>query len=95
MNNQEIRAALERHWEATVAVALDLDRAHDIYNDDLIVEFPQSGERILYNLQVWNQGLFPSWGHITYELIYSILIFRRMIHKWLLKPSTRILIELI
>ncbi len=44
MNNQEIRAALERHWEATVA--LDLDRAHDIYHDDLIVEFPQSGERI-------------------------------------------------
>ena len=93
MNNQEIRAALERHWEATVA--LDLDRAHDIYNDDLIVEFPQSGERILYNLQVWNHDLFPSWGHITYELIYSILIFRRMIHKWLLKPFTRILIELI
>ena len=44
LNNQEIRAALERHWEATVA--LDLDRAHDIYHDDLIVEFPQSGERI-------------------------------------------------
>ena len=73
----------------------DLDTAHDIYHDDLIVEFPQSGERILYNLQVWNHDLFPSWGHITYELIYSILIFRRMIHKWLLKPSTRILIELI
>lgn len=40
MNNQEIRAALERNWEATVA--LDLDRVHDIYHDDLIVEFPQS-----------------------------------------------------
>ena len=24
----------------------DLDTAHDIYHDDLIVEFPQSGERI-------------------------------------------------
>ena len=44
MNNQEIRAALDHHREA--AVALDIDRAHDIYHDDVIVEFPQSGERI-------------------------------------------------
>ena len=44
MDNQEIRAALDRHWNATVV--LDLDRAHEIYHDDVIVEFPQSGERI-------------------------------------------------
>ena len=44
MDNQEIRAALGKYWEATVA--LDLDRIHDIYHDDVIVEFPQSGERI-------------------------------------------------
>jgi ketosteroid isomerase-like protein len=44
LDNQEICTALERHWQATVA--LDLDRVHDIYHDDLIVEFPQSGERI-------------------------------------------------
>jgi hypothetical protein len=44
MDNQEIRAALDRHWKATVA--LDLDKAHEIYHDDVIVEFPQSGERI-------------------------------------------------
>jgi hypothetical protein len=54
LNNQEIRAALKRHWDATVA--LDLDRAHDIYH--LIVEFPQSGERIsgecnLYELRAY------------------------------------------
>ena len=36
--------ALDRHWKATVA--LDLDKAHEIYHDDVIVEFPQSGERI-------------------------------------------------
>jgi hypothetical protein len=39
-------------------VALDLDRAHDIYHDDFIVEFPQSGERIsgernLYKLRAY------------------------------------------
>ena len=44
MDNHEIRAALDRHWKATVA--LDLDKAHEIYHDDVIVEFPQSGERI-------------------------------------------------
>ena len=44
MDNQEIRAALDRHWKATVA--LDIDKAHEIYHDDVIVEFPQSGERI-------------------------------------------------
>ena len=44
MNNQEIRAALDNHWEATVA--LDINRSHDIYHDEVIVEFPQSGERI-------------------------------------------------
>ena len=44
MDSHEIRAALDRHWKATVA--LDLDKAHEIYHDDVIVEFPQSGERI-------------------------------------------------
>jgi hypothetical protein len=44
MDNQEIRAALDRHWKATVA--LDIDKAHEIYHEDVIVEFPQSGERI-------------------------------------------------
>ncbi|MGH9975217.1 MAG: nuclear transport factor 2 family protein [Nitrososphaeraceae archaeon] len=44
MDNSEIRAALNHHWEA--AVSLDIDGAHDIYHDDVIVEFLQSGERI-------------------------------------------------
>ncbi|MGB7662283.1 MAG: hypothetical protein WBL67_06065 [Nitrososphaeraceae archaeon] len=44
MSNLEIRATLDRYWEATGA--LDLDRAHDIYHDDLIFEFPQSGKRL-------------------------------------------------
>jgi ketosteroid isomerase-like protein len=43
LNNHEIRATLDRYWEATVA--LDLERVHEIYHDDVIVEFPQSGER--------------------------------------------------
>lgn len=27
-------------------MARDIDRSHDIYHDDVVVEFPQSGERI-------------------------------------------------
>lgn len=44
MSNQEIRAILDSYWEATVAH--DLERVHEFYRDDIVVEFPQSGERI-------------------------------------------------
>jgi ketosteroid isomerase-like protein len=40
----QIRAALERHW--TASAAGDQDAEHEIYRDDAIVEYPQSGERI-------------------------------------------------
>ena len=66
MNNQEIRAPLERHWEATVA--LDLDRAHDIYHDDLIVEFPQSGERIS-----GERNLYKLRAHYPTKVTFNIL----------------------
>ena len=44
MGNRETRAALERHW--TASAAGDQDAEHEIYCDDAIVEYPQSGERI-------------------------------------------------
>ena len=42
---QQIRAALDKHWQASAAE--DLDTEHDIYADDAICDYPQSGERIL------------------------------------------------
>jgi SnoaL-like domain len=45
MGDREIRAALERHWAASDAN--DFDSEHDIYWDDAVLEYPQSGERIL------------------------------------------------
>lgn len=39
-----IRKALERHWEFGGS---DQDIAHEIYHDDAILEFPQSGERFI------------------------------------------------
>ena len=44
MNDPQIRAALERHW--TASAAGDQDAEHEIYNDDAVVDYPQSGERI-------------------------------------------------
>src|ERR1700712_1775359 len=44
MKDLQIRAALERHW--TASAAGDQDAEHEIYHDDAIVEYPQSGERI-------------------------------------------------
>jgi hypothetical protein len=38
------RAALERHWAASASG--DQDAEHEIYHDDAIVDYPQSGERI-------------------------------------------------
>jgi SnoaL-like domain len=44
MRDEEIRAALNRHWAASDAD--DFDAEHAIYHDDAILEYPQSGERI-------------------------------------------------
>ena len=57
MDNQDIRAVLDHYWEATVA--RDIDRSHGIYHDDVIVEFPQSGERISGKHNIYESG------HIT------------------------------
>ncbi|ERF80025.1 nuclear transport factor 2 family protein [Bradyrhizobium viridifuturi] len=44
MNDQAVRAALQRHWEASDAS--DFEREHDIYAEDAVLDYPQSGERI-------------------------------------------------
>jgi ketosteroid isomerase-like protein len=42
---QRLREALDRHWQASAAG--DADAEHDIYDEDTVCEYPQSGERIL------------------------------------------------
>jgi len=44
MGNQENRAALDQHWAASAAG--DLEAEHNIYDDDVLCEYPQSGEKI-------------------------------------------------
>jgi hypothetical protein len=42
---EAIREALDAHWRASAAG--DANAEHDIYEDDAICDYPQSGERIL------------------------------------------------
>jgi ketosteroid isomerase-like protein len=44
MEDQDIRAALERHWAASDVN--DFAVEHEIYRDDAVLHYPQSGERI-------------------------------------------------
>ena len=43
-SDADIRTALDRHWAASDAN--DFESEHDIYRDDAVLEYPQSGERI-------------------------------------------------
>jgi ketosteroid isomerase-like protein len=43
VRDQEIRAALDRHWAASDAS--DFEAEHLIYHEDAVLDYPQSGER--------------------------------------------------
>ena len=43
-DDKTLRAAIERHWAASDAG--DFEVEHDIYRDDAVLDYPQSGERI-------------------------------------------------
>lgn len=51
MEDEETRAALDRHWAASASG--DLEAEHNIYDDHVLCEYPQSGEKIRgrHNLQ--------------------------------------------
>ena len=44
MHDDDVRAALRRHWAASDAN--DFATEHEIYRDDAVLDYPQSGERI-------------------------------------------------
>jgi SnoaL-like domain len=44
MDDRTIRAALQRHWDASDAG--DFEVEHEIYREDAVLDYPQSGERI-------------------------------------------------
>ena len=60
MDDQEIRSALERHWSDINDQAV----VHEIYHEDVVLEFPQGGERLLGLVNV--RGMRESYpAHLT------------------------------
>ena len=51
MADADIRATLDRHWAASDAN--DFEAEHEIYRDEAVLDYPQSGERIVgrHNIQ--------------------------------------------
>jgi len=50
MVDNEIRRALDLHWAASDASDFELE--HQIYHEDAVLEYPQSGERIRGRLNI-------------------------------------------
>ena len=55
MDAATVKAMLEQHFEYARS---DPDRAHAMYHDDAVLEFPQSGERFagVENIREWRSG---------------------------------------
>jgi len=55
MDAETVREMLERHFEYAGS---DPDAAHDMYHEDAVLEFPQSGERFVgvENLREWRSS---------------------------------------
>lgn len=54
LDDKALLQALRRHWEYS---GKDEDVAHEIYHDDAVLEFPQSGERFdgVANFREWRR----------------------------------------
>ena len=68
MDKTDFRAALDRHWAASDANNFDAE--HAIYHDDAVLEYPQSGERILgrHNIQA-SRAAQPNYKRFTVRRI--------------------------
>jgi ketosteroid isomerase-like protein len=69
MDDAETRHELERHWAACDAG--DQDAVHEIYRDDVVVEWPQSGERVRgrANLQALRENHPSELGFTTRRIL--------------------------
>jgi ketosteroid isomerase-like protein len=74
MEDSEIRAALEAHWSASDAN--DFEREHQIYREEAVLEYPQSGERIRgrRNIQA-SRAAQPSKKRFTVQRILGTADF--------------------
>src|SRR5579864_9060847 len=68
MRDQQIRAALDQHWAASDAN--DFETEHRIYHEDVVLEYPQSGEKIRgrRNIQI-TRSIQPNKKRFTVKRI--------------------------
>src|SRR5262245_26008964 len=59
VDDAELIRQLRRHWEYS---GRDEDISHEIYHEDAVLEFPQSGERFegITNFREWRRQ-YPAW----------------------------------
>ena len=68
MDDKSLRLALERHWKASDAS--DFVAEHDIYREDAVLEYPQSGERIRGRRNIEeSRRVQPNTKHFTVRRI--------------------------
>jgi hypothetical protein len=68
MDDAQIRAALDRHWAASDAS--DFEVEHQIYREDAVLDYPQSGERIRGRLGIQaSRAAQPSQKRFTVRRI--------------------------
>jgi len=68
--DQVIRAALDQHW--TASDANDFETEHLIYQEDAVLEYPQSGERFRGRRNIQNQRASqPSKKRFTVQRIFG------------------------
>ncbi len=81
MDAEGVRAALVRHWEYA---GTDQDIAHEIYYEDAVLEFPQSGERFegVENFREWRR-IYPA------KLEFVIRRLRGAGDLWVVENSIR------
>jgi hypothetical protein len=64
MSDEAILEALTGHWQYS---GIDEDKAHEIYHEDAVLEFPQSGERFVgvVNFLAWRKK-YPA--HLDFRI---------------------------
>jgi hypothetical protein len=64
VDQAHVRQTVERHWEY---IGTDADRSHEMYHDDAVLEFPQSGERFegVASFKEW-RSQYP--GEVHYRI---------------------------
>lgn len=68
MGDRKIRAMLERNWAASDAS--DFEAEHEIYREDAVLDYPQSGERIRGLAQIQSsRAAQPNWKRFTVRRI--------------------------